>query len=80
MIKSGTRVKIIVDTPGGQPVTGTVKVVQDLAGQQIGVELDDFVDYGHSLNGLVEERHDATRDITVGKGWWTLEGNIEVLA
>ena len=45
----------------------------------VGVELDHFVDYGHSLDQLVKERTDPVRGITVGTGWWTLEENLEIL-
>ena len=75
----GQRVKIIIDPPGGIPVEGIVRVLQDNPGKQVGVELDHFVDYAHSLDQTVEEKTDPIRGITIGKGWWTLEDNLEVL-
>lgn len=78
-IKTGQKVRIIIDPPPGGSVEGTVRVVQDEPGKKIGVELDHFTDYAHSLDGLVEEKTDPVRKITIGKGWWTLEKNLEVL-
>lgn len=75
----GQRVRIIIDPPGGIPVEGTIKVIQDIPGKLIGIELDRFADYAHSLDKLVEERTDPVRGITLGKGWWTLEENLEVI-
>ncbi len=68
-LKTGQRVRILVDTPAGVPVDGIIRVIQDVPGKKIGVELDKFTNYAHSLDRLVEE----------GKGWWTLEENIKVL-
>lgn len=76
-IKLNDKVKIIIGTPEGKPVTGAIKVLQNKPGKRVGVELDELAPYGHSLDGKVEERYDPTRNITLGKGWWTLEGNIE---
>jgi hypothetical protein len=45
----------------------------------VGVELDNFTDYAHSLDQRVEEKVDPVRGITVGKGWWTLEEDLEIL-
>jgi hypothetical protein len=78
-LKKGQKVRIIIDPPNGQVAEGKIAVIQDEPGKQIGVELDHFTDYAHSLDGLVEERVDPARNITVGKGWWTLEDNLEVL-
>lgn len=75
----GDRVTILVNTPEGHPVTGTVKVVQDEAGKQIGVELDDYTLYGHSLDGLVDEREQGNGLPVVGKGWWATEENVQKL-
>lgn len=75
----GDKVKILIDPPGGVPVEGIVRVIQDKSGKLVGVETDHLVDYGHSLDRLVEERTDPVRGITVGKGWWTLPENVEVL-
>lgn len=77
--KEGDRVRIVVDPPGGVMTTGTVKVVQDVVGKSLGVELDQFTEGCHSLDGLVEEKVDETRGITVGKGWWTLPYNLELI-
>lgn len=79
-LKVGDKVRILIDTPTGEPVTGTVKVVQDEPGKKIGVELNEFVKSGHSLDGLLEkEKVDASTGHRFGKGWWTLEDNVEVL-
>lgn len=78
-LKIGQKVRIIVDPPGGIPVKGTVKVIQDIPGKIVGIELDHFADYAHSLDQLVGEKIDSTRGLTVGKGWWTLAENLEIL-
>jgi hypothetical protein len=69
-----------VNTPEGHPVKGTVRVVQDEPGKKVGVELDDYTVYGHSLDGLVDEREQGENLPVVGKGWWTTEDNVEVEA
>lgn len=83
-LQVGDRVTILVGTPLGVPVKGTVLVVQDEPGKQIGVELDEYTAFGHSLDGLVDEREQpgaAEQNLpVVGKGWWTLEANCEVIA
>ncbi len=73
------RVKIIIDPPNGIPTEGIVRVIQDEPGKMVGIELDHFTDYAHSLDGRVEEKIDPVRGITIGKGWWTLEENLEIL-
>lgn len=73
------RVRIIIGPPGGAACEGIVRVIQDVPGKKVGIELDNFTDYAHSLDGLVEEKVDPVRGITVGKGWWTLEENLEIL-
>jgi hypothetical protein len=73
------RVRIIIDSPGGVPSEGIVRVIQKVPGKRVGVELDHFTDYAHSLDGIVEEKTDPVRRITVGKGWWTSEENLEIL-
>lgn len=78
-ITAGQKVKIIIDPPGGTPATGVVKVIGNNPGKTIGVELDHFADFAHSLDTAVEEKTDSVRGITVGKGWWTLDENVEVL-
>lgn len=78
-LKVGDRVTVLVGTPEGHPVTGTVKVVQDEPGKKVGVELDEYTVYGHSLDGLVDEREQGNDLPVVGKGWWTTEDNVEVL-
>jgi hypothetical protein len=78
MVQVGDRVTILVDTPEGHPVKGTVVVVQEEAGKQIGVELDEYALYGHGLDGLVDEREQGGGLPVVGKGWWTLEDNVDV--
>lgn len=74
--KEGDRVTILVDTPENIPVKGTVKVVQDEPGKRIGVELDDYTPYAHSLDGLVDEREQGEGLPVVGKGWWATEENL----
>jgi hypothetical protein len=76
-IKKGQRVRIVIDPPNGFAAQGTVRVVQDKPGKKIGVELDQLTDRCHSLDGLVEERVDPVRGVTVGKGYWTLPENLE---
>lgn len=77
-LKVGDRVTILVNTPEGHPVKGTVKVVQKEVGKTVGVELDDYTVYGHSLDGLVDEREQGSGLPVVGKGWWTTEANVDV--
>ncbi len=77
-VQEGDRVTILVDTPEGHPVKGTVVVVQDEVGKKVGVELDDYVVFGHSLDGLVDEREQGGDLPVVGKGWWTTEDNVSV--
>ena len=79
-VQEGDRVTILVDTPEHHPIMGTVVVVQDEVGKKIGVELDDYTVYAHSLDGLVDEREQGDGLPVVGKGWWTLEENVEVEA
>lgn len=78
-VAEGDRVSILVDTPEGRPLTGTVLVVQDEAGKRVGVELDDYTVYGHSLDGRVDEREQGDGQPVVGKGWWTTEENVQKL-
>lgn len=78
-VSEGDRVTVLTDTPEGHPVTGTVRVVQDEAGKRVGVELDDYTVYGHSLDGLVDEREQGDGQPVVGKGWWTTEENVQKL-
>jgi len=77
-VEVGDRVTILVDTPEGHPIKGTVVVVQEEAGKNVGVELDDYTIYGHSLDGLVDEREQGNGLPIVGKGWWTREANVDV--
>lgn len=77
-LKVGDRVTILVNTPEGHPVKGTVRVVQDEVGKKVGVELDEYTVYAHSLDGLVDEREQGSGLPVIGKGWWTLEENVEV--
>lgn len=78
-ITKGTRVRIVLDPPNGQAAEGTVVTVSKEPGKGLGVELDRLTDYCHSLDGKVEERVDAVRGVTVGKGYYTLPENVEVL-
>lgn len=80
-LQAGDRVRLLIDTPEGVPVEGTVVVVQDNPGKKVGVELDRYAPGGHSLDGLLdaEEKSDPESGITYGKGWWTLEYNSELL-
>jgi hypothetical protein len=75
----GDRVTILVNTPEAHPVSGTVRVVQDDPGKTVGVELDEYSVYGHSLDGLVDEREQGDGLPVVGKGWWTREESVTVL-
>lgn len=80
--KEGDRVVIITNTPNSQPVKGTVRVVNDAKenpGQQIGVELDEWTAYAHSLEGVVEEREQGEGEPVIGKGWWARPENLEKL-
>lgn len=76
-LKEGDRVTILTNTPQGFPVKGTVKVVQKEAGKTVGVELDDYTVYGHSLDGTVDEREQGGGLPVIGKGWWTSEDNVD---
>jgi hypothetical protein len=81
-LKVGDRVTILVNTPEGRPVQGTVRVLnsyEDDPGHQVGVELDDYTLYAHSLEGLVDEREQGGDLPVVGKGWWTLPEDVEKL-
>lgn len=78
----GDRVTILVNTPEGRPVTGTVRVLnsyEDDPGHQVGVELDDYVAFGHSLEGVVDEREQGGNLPTIGKGWWTRPEDVDKL-
>lgn len=75
----GDRVTILTNTPQAQPVKGTVVVLNDAKdepGKQVGVELDDYVVYGHSLDGLVDEREQGDGEPVIGKGWWARPENL----
>ena len=75
----GDRVTLVADTPEGRPVKGTVVVVNDAKkdpGHQVGVELDDYVVGGHSLEGLVDEREQGDGEPVIGKGWWVRPENL----
>lgn len=76
-VNEGDRVTILTDTPEGVPVKGTVKVVQDEAGKRVGVELDEYTPYAHSLDGRVDEREQGDGPV-IGKGWWTTPENVVV--
>ena len=80
-IKKGDRVRVLVDTPENTPVEGTVQIVQDVPGKHIGVELDNYVAGGHTLDGKLDdkEKTDDATGVTYGKGWFTREENVEVL-
>lgn len=78
-VQEGDRVTVLTDTPEGHPVQGTVVVVQDEAGKRVGVELDDYTVYGHSLDGRTDEREQGEGQPVVGKGWWTTEENVQKL-
>ena len=77
-LKEGDRVTILVGTPEGHPVKGTVRVLQDVGGKEVGVELDDYTVFAHSLDGLVDEREQGSGLPVVGKGWWTTEADVDV--
>ena len=75
----GQRVKIIIEPPNGVPAEGIIRVIGEVPGKKVGVELDRFTEYAHSLDGIVAEKTDPIRRITLGKGWWTVEENLEIL-
>ena len=81
--KRGQRVRILVGLEEGKIATGTIRILNDPKedpGHQIGVELDEPVRYGHSLEGeLPREVVDPKTHVTVGRGWWTLPQYIEPL-
>lgn len=77
-LKEGDKVTILVGTPEGHPVHGTVRVVQDVPGKKVGVELDEYAPYAHSLDGLVDEREQGDDLPVIGKGWWTLEQDVQI--
>lgn len=83
MVKSltiGAKIRIIIDPPNGTPLNGVVKILQDnVPGKKVGVELDNYCDYAHSLDQTVSEKTDPIRGITVGRGWWTTADNVEIL-
>lgn len=78
-IPDGQRVRVLIDSPTGQPIEGVVRITQAEAGKEVGVEFDHYIQNGHSLDGLLEdeEKVDPQTGIRYGKGWWTLEDNIE---
>ncbi len=81
-LQIGDRVVIITDTPNHEPVKGYVRVLNDAEenpGQQVGVELDEWTAYAHSLEGVVEEREQGEGQPVIGKGWWTRPENVEVV-
>lgn len=80
-LQAGDRVRLLIDTPEGEVVEGVVRVVQDTPGKKVGVELDHYVLGGHSLDGVLDEKEKSDPDTGTifGKGWWTLEYNVEVL-
>lgn len=76
--KVGQKVRVVIDTPTGQPEFATIRVIQDKVGKKIGVEFDLSLAGGHSLDGKLEpEKVDPNTAIKYGRGWWTLEENIE---
>jgi hypothetical protein len=79
-LSEGDRVTILVGTPEGHPVMKKGGVVQDEVGKKVGVELDDYTVYGHSLDGLVDEREQGGGLPVVGKGWWTTEEDVDLEA
>lgn len=76
-VKKGDRVQILIDSPTGNPIEGTVAIVQDVPGKLIGVIFDKAVKGGHSLDGLTQEW--VSFKMKAGKGCWTRPENIEVL-
>lgn len=82
-IEVGSRVRLLVGTSDGSIQTGTVRVVNHQGedpGHQIGVELDEPVRYGHSLElVLPREIVDPDSGVTVGRGWWTHPEYVELI-
>lgn len=81
-LEIGQRVKVLVDTPEHKPAEGVIRVLQDYPGKLVGVELDNFVANGHTLDGETkdQEKVDQETGTRYGKGWWTRPENIEILA
>lgn len=82
-LEIGQRVRILIDSPTGEPVEGMVAVYSpnNRSGKKVGVELDHFALNGHTLDGKVneDEKVDPATGARYGKGWWTLEDNVEVI-
>lgn len=84
-IKVGQKVRVLIDSPAGEPVDGVVKIVNDEKknpGKVIGVELNNFALTGHTLEGALDasaEKVDPTNGQRFGKGWWTREENLEII-
>ncbi len=75
----GQRVRILIGGPADLTPTGTIASLSDEPGKLVGVALDEIAPYAHSLDGLVEERIDPLRQITLGRGWYTRPEYLEVL-
>ena len=82
-ISIGQRCRILVGLPEAQVLEGTIRVLNSGKkdpGHQIGVELDAPIRYGHSLElELEREKVDPDTGISIGRGWWTLPENIELI-
>lgn len=78
--KVGDRVRIFTHTLTGEPMDGTIRVLNQEPGKLIGVEFDNSVAWGLSLDGLLdEEKNDPASGVRYGKGMWTHPNHIEKL-
>lgn len=81
--KVGDKVRVLAGIPDGRILSGTVKVVndpKDNPGQQIGVELDEPIEYGHSLElVLPREVVNPVTNRTVGRGWWAHPEDLDLV-
>lgn len=82
-LKVGQRVRILIGGPMETVVDGTVRVIQDEPGKKVGVELDNYAETGHTLDGLLDDtapqKSDEVSGRNFGKGWWTLDDHVEAL-
>lgn len=83
VLKEGQRVRILIGGPMDQTVEGTVRVVQDVPGKQVGVELDNYAETAHTLDGLLSDsaplKIDPSGKRSFGKGWFTTDEHVEAL-
>lgn len=82
-LKEGQRVRILIGGPQDNVVEGTVRIIQDEVGKKVGVELDNYYETAHELDGILAEtaplKNDEASGRSFGKGWWTLDDHVEAL-